>query len=155
MTQNNIMPLHRIMKVNRELICVTITLLKQNIKNQFLMKSSTRIYSLGNKRNISPHLHNIHRNHSNDRSKEVTKILMLANQYIHTLYDKYEKIQIWDNIPGPLKARHEINKHQWISHQRLLVTKQNINNLYVRKHNGPTLWYILLIILWHDSFVSN
>ena len=43
MTQNNIMPLRHILTINRELICVTITLLKRNIENQILIKSSTRI----------------------------------------------------------------------------------------------------------------
>ena len=56
MTQNNIIPLHHILTINRELFCLTITLLKRNIENQILLKSSTQEYVLGNKRNIFPHL---------------------------------------------------------------------------------------------------
>jgi len=43
MTQNNIMSLSQSLTINREIICVTITLLKPNIENQILIKSSTRI----------------------------------------------------------------------------------------------------------------
>jgi len=43
MTKNNIIPLHHILTTNSELICLSNYILKRNIENQILIKSSTRI----------------------------------------------------------------------------------------------------------------
>ena len=43
--QKIIMWLHQILTINRKIICLTITLLKRNIKNKILTKLCTRIFS--------------------------------------------------------------------------------------------------------------